>query len=263
MFLQAWRQDRLDLAELMLPKLRFDSDTLDPSAAESVADLYYEIGSDQIGRSRSEEALRWLTRAHDVLSVQGVDGLSSDAPELQVSIMHAMVKTFISLGGETHVIKAWNVIAELDSAYGKRLAVMLLKLDIYALDPSFPPQEYCDVLERIVRTVHLTDSNVNTALHHIHKLRIRNARMAHKVLVDFAMNRLVGTQEPRWLEKTLVTIVWNCTTSAEFEDSFDPLSNFLDTLYSNNEIVMSPSATHAAQIVRFSVASVTSHQLIR
>lgn len=245
----AWRQDRVDLAELMVPKVCLDSAQVDPSTAESIADLYYEIGRDQTSRSRPAEATKWLTRAHEVLSGRDLEELSSDASELQVSVMHSMVKALISLGGQEQIAKAWNILGELELGHGDRLAVLLLRLDLYSLDAVYPTQDYCDVLQRIIRTVHLTDSNVKTALHHIHKLRTRNARMAHMVLVTLAIERLVGVEEYQWLEKTLITIVWNCTSSAELTDTLGLLSDFLETLHSNIGRAMSPSATHAAQIL--------------
>ena len=232
----------------MVPKLGLASTEVDPSAAESIADLYYEIGRDQTRSSRPAEATKWLTRAHDVLSGRDLEELSSDASELQLSIMHSMVKALISHGGQANTEKAWNILGELELGHGERLAVLLLRLELYSLDPNFPSQGYCDVLQKIIRSVHLTDSNVKTALHHIHKLRTRNARMAHTVLVELVIERLVGVEEFQWLEKTLITIVWNCT-SAGFTDAFELLREFLNTLDSKIGRVISPSATHAAQIV--------------
>lgn len=233
----------------MVPKVYLDSTKKDPSTAESIADLYYEIGRDQISRSRPAAATKWLARAQEVLSSQDLEELSSDASELQVSVMHSLIKALISLGGQEHIAKAWNILAELELEHGDRLAVSLLRLDLYSLDPVYPAQDYCDVLQKIVRTVHLTDSNVKTALHHIHKLRTRNARMAHMVLVTLAIERLAGVEEYRWLEKTLITLVWNFTTSAELTDTFGLLRDFLETLQGNIGRAISPSATHAAQIL--------------
>ena len=236
----------------MVPKLGVASAEGDHWTAESIADLYYEIGKDQTSSSRPAEATKWLTRAHDVLSGRNLEELSSDASELQLSILHSMVKALISLGGQENIERAWNILGELEMGHGERLAVLLLRLDLYSLEPTFPTQDYCDVLQKIIRTVHLTDSNVKTALHHIHKLRTRNARMAHTVLVVLVIERLVGIEVLQWLEKTLITIVWNCT-SAEFADAFELLKEFLNTLDFKIGRVMSPSATHAAQIVRLEV----------
>ncbi len=234
----------------MFSKMHSCSPDRDSSTAEIQADLFFEIGKDQIGKLHPTEALKWLTKSYEAISGQDLDELTSDAPELQVSIMHSMVKALMALGGDENIARAWNIVQDLDIRYSGKLAVLLLKLDLYALNPMFPPQDYCDVLQRIVRTVHVTNTNVKTALHHVQKLRARNARMAHTVLVSLTTERLLDVEDFEWLEKTLITSVWNCTTSTELDDAISLLGDFLNTLHTNLGKAISPSATHAAQIVR-------------
>lgn len=216
---------------------------------ETLADLFFEIGKDQSKRNHKEEAIKWLTKAHDVVSSQDINTLSSDASELQVAIMHAMVKVLMDKNGEGSRKKAWNIIHELELAHGDRLAVLLLKLDLHALDPAFLPQEFGDVLHKIVRTVHLTETNIKTVLHYVHKLRSKSPRIAHTVLVSLATERLIGINEFTWLEKTLMTITWNCTTSTNLADGHDLLNDVFTTVLADSGRVMSQSATHAAQVV--------------
>lgn len=186
------------------------------------------------------------------MTSQDLDNLSDDASELQVAIMHAMVKALMADVTEENTRRAWNIIQELDIAHGDRLAVLLLKLDLYGLDQAFPPQEYGDVLQKIVRTVHLTDRNVRTTLHHVHKLRARSPRIGHTILVSLASERLTGSGESAWLEKTLITITWNCTASTDLPDAHDLLKDVFDTSLADTGKAMSQSATHAAQVVRAS-----------
>ncbi|KAL8797191.1 MAG: hypothetical protein Q9195_000658 [Heterodermia aff. obscurata] len=245
----AWRQERLDLADLWLTKLGSGDDVIDSSTAQTLADLFFEIGRHESKNKNSAEAVKWLSKAHDIILSQDLDRLSSDASELQVAVMHAMVKALIDEDSEENRRRAWNIIEELDMAHGDRLAVLLLKLDLYARDDTFSPQSFGDVLQKIVRTIHLTDTNVKTALHYVHKLRSRSPRTAHTVLVSLATERLLGAEEFAWLEKTLVTIIWNCTTSTELKDGHDLLPNVFDTLLADTGRTMSQSATHAAQVL--------------
>ena len=194
--------------------------------------------------------MTWLTKAHDIMISQDLDNLSGDASELQVAIMHAMVKALTADLTEDNKRRAWNIIQELDLAHGDRLAVLLLKLDLYGYEQAFPPQEYGDVLQKIVRTVHLTDTSIRTTLHHVHKLRTRSPRIAHTILVSLASERLIGAEEFDWLEKTLITIVWNCTTSTDLTDAHGLLKEVFDTLLPDMGKAMNQSATHAAQVVR-------------
>ena len=246
---QAWRQERLDLAELWLQKLGSREDVVDPSTAETLADLFFEIGKSEEEKSKALEAMTWLTKAHDIIISQDLECLSIDAGELQVAIMHALVKILIKEDSEENRKKAWNLIQELDIVHGDRLAVLLLKLDLYRLDHNFPPQDFGDVLQRIVRTVQLTDTNVATILHLIHKLRSRSPRIAHAILVSLAMERLVGSGDIGWLEKTLITTTWNCTTSSDLADANSLLKELFDTVFEATGKALSQSATHAAQVV--------------
>lgn len=223
---------------------------LDPSHAEQLADLLFEMGSDQAMKFQYSEAIRWLERAHDVLANQKSEQLSGDAGELQLSIMHGMVKAFMKIGGDSNNRRAWNIVGKLDAMHGDRLVVLLLKLDLYDTDPTSSPHEYCDVLDTIVRSVHLTDSNVKTILHQVHKLRLRNARLAHILLSTLISERLLGSEETAWLEKALITVVWNCTTSTDLPDALELLNIVFDTVAANLSKHISPSATHAAHIVR-------------
>ena len=217
--------------------------------AEILADLFFEIGKDESNKRHVAEAMKWLTKAHDIMISQDLDTLSGDASELQVAIMHAMVKALMADVTEENIRRAWNIIQELDIAHRDRLAVLLLKLDLYGLDQAFPPQEYGDVLQKIVRTVHLTDTNVRTTLHHVHKLRARSPRIAHNILVSLASERLIGAEESAWLEKTIITITWNCTASTDLPDAHGLLKNVFDTSFADAGKAMSQSATHAAQVV--------------
>lgn len=233
----------------MLTKLSLIVDEVDPSTAENLADLLFEIGSAQWKKSLYTEAIHWLEKAYDVLVGQSLEALSSDAGELQVSIMHLMIRALIKLPGEGNWSKAWNIMGQLEINSGNRLAVLLLKLDLYAIDPSASAQEYCGVLQRISRTVHLTDSNLKTTIHHVHKLRLGNPRMAHMALETLLFERLLEAEEPAWMEKALITMIWNCTTSTDLTDALDLLRNALDTLFANTGKAIQPSPTHAAQIV--------------
>lgn len=233
----------------MLAKLGTGMKEFDPLPAEQLADLFFEIGSDQANKSQYSEAIRWLERAHDVLGSQSLEQLSSDAGELQLSIMHGTIKALMNIGGDGNNTRAWNIVGELEVMYGDRLAVLLLKLDLYDTDPTSSPHEYCDVLQKIVRSVHLTDSNVKTILHQVHNLRLRNARLAHILLSTLISERLLGAEEMAWLEMALVTTIWNCT-STDLTDALELLSTVIDAVAANLSRPISPSAIYAAHIVR-------------
>ncbi len=231
--------------------MKLDTGNFESSCAEELADLFFEIGSSQSKKTQWAEAVDWLERAHNILLGQSQDLLSSDAGELRISIMHSMARAYLNLKSDGSQEKAWNTLRELELDCGDRLVVLLLKLDIVATDASHSAQDYCDILHKIINTVHLTDTNVRTILHHVHKFRSRSPVMAHRVLVTLLFERLLGAEEMKWIEKALITIIWNCTNSTtEFLDCLTSLSEVLDALADGAAKALSPHATHAAQIVR-------------
>ena len=234
----------------MLTKVNLGLDDLEPSFVEGLADLFLEIGRSQNKKTQWAEAVYWLERAHNTLLSQSQELLSSDAGELRISIMHDMARALSSIDTSDSRTKAWNVVRELEIDCGDRLVILLLKLDMLRDDIPHSAQDYCGILHKIVRTVHLTDTNVKTVLHHVHKLRSRSPLMAHRVLCTLLQERLIGTEETKWIDKALVTIIWNCTSSTDFLDVLTSLSEVLETLANVPAQCISPHATHAAQIVR-------------
>ena len=237
----------------MLARIKVDAQELEPSSAEELADTLFEIGKSQVTELKWSSAITWLEKAHDILAGQSLEVLSSNAGELQISVMHSMARALINLHDQDSRTKAWIIIRELEIECGDRLAVLLLKLEGLACDGDASVQDYSDVLQRIVRTVHLTDTNVKTILHHVHELRSRSPPMAHTVLNTLLMERLLGAEEEKWVEKVLVTVLWNYTTSADFSKTSSSLSELFDTLKASSTSILSPSATHAAQIVRITL----------
>ena len=232
----------------MFARIDLNAGTLSPLSAEQLADSLYEIGRDQTKQGCYEEAIYWLEKAHDVLSIHDIAAMSSDASDLKISTMHNMVKGLMRLQGEKQHAKAWSIVRDLEIDGGERLAIFLLKLDLYAAEPSPPPQEYSAVLERIINTVHLSEINNKTILHYVHQLRNWAPCLAHDVLARYICKRLLDTEQHSWTEKALVTFVWIITTSTELGNPIDSLKSILDEVAASGS-TLSPSATHAAQML--------------
>jgi len=240
----------LDLAKLMLVKIHLPADLNSPVLTEKLSDLLFEIGKDLLKRQSWAEAVHWLERSYDTLSDEKhAEALSSDAGELKISIVHSMVKALLNMGGSGNREKAWNYVRQLEMDCGDRFLVLLLKLDLYSNEPSPSPQDYCDVLKRVVGVVHVTASNVKTVLHHVHQLRAWSPTLAHSILVTFLSERLLGSDECTLCEKALITIIWNGTTATDVPDFMGSLEMVLDCFATDPSKSLSPSATHAAQMV--------------
>lgn len=246
--MQAWRRERLDLADIWWSKLDQEQNVLDAPMREQLADTLFEVGRDQAKKQLYNPALQWLERAYDILIAQDQDDLGSDASALKNSIMHCQVHALLKESCEENYSRAWDIIHELENEAENTVAVSLLKLSVLTGDPT-AAQEYYNVLIQMMRQIHLSDVNVRTILHHVHALKQRNAGLAHTILVLFISERLLVMGEVAWVEKTVVTLLWICTTSTDLGNVTDQLEELLNGVVARSNSAFGASATHAAQVV--------------
>ena len=86
--MQAWKQDRLDLAEHFFVKLDSMQFRRYPPIVEKLIDLILGIGTEQLNQKHSVIAVKWLGRAFNTLQDQSLDILSHDAGELRLHVLH-------------------------------------------------------------------------------------------------------------------------------------------------------------------------------
>ena len=80
----------MDTAEHMYTKCSQLARYNSVSSAESLADMFYEIGRNMLEKQNCGMASRWFERAHDVLGQQHLERLSAEAGELRLSIMQSL-----------------------------------------------------------------------------------------------------------------------------------------------------------------------------
>lgn len=152
----------------------------DPAAAESLADLLFEIGRDLLTHEEYRKAVKWLERAHDTLCEQDVEKLSTDAAELRRSIVHQLgqfaspcacrcarltchstrfawtgrgscTRQVLGLGQSarsrtyamsTRPIRMWSRDADNVQDYGNRMIVSLLKLELLSNESPLDAEKY-------------------------------------------------------------------------------------------------------------------------
>lgn len=238
----------MDLAEIWFGKLSLEKRVLEAAVAEQLADVLFEIGRDQARKQLDKSALQWLDKGYDVLACQPPEELGSDASQVRSCIMHNTVRVLLKEHGEGNISRAWSIIHELEGQTSDTIVIWLLKLELFSIDQS-AAQDYYEVLIRVVRQIQLSEMNMATVLHHVHELQRQNARLAHTVLAALLSERLLALEESDWIEKTIITIVWNCTTSRDLDDATDSLEKLLDTVAAKTHSGLGTSATHAAQVV--------------
>lgn len=233
----------------MLTKLNAKIQNFEPSLLENLADLLFEMGRDQSRKGLHLEAVRLFEESRSTLFSTRLEGLSSEAGELVINIKYSLVKSLSHLNGEANRAKAWNILSGLDIELGNTLNILLLRLDLYAADLESPSHEYCEVLKVVIRTIQLTDSSSKTILHHVHKLRLQNACLAHSALETLLTERLKDVDEVDLTEQALIIMIWNCTMSTEFVNASVVSRRVLDFVFDIAGKALSSSAALAAHLV--------------
>ncbi|KAF2659423.1 SPO22-domain-containing protein [Lophiostoma macrostomum CBS 122681] len=243
----AWRQDRMDTAEHMFAKCKPQKYAIDPSISESLGDLLYEIGKGLLGTRNYELAAHWLERAHDVLGEQDMEKLSHEAGELRLSIMQSTVQAYMKLRSSEMQAKAWHMLEFMETDYGEKLVVQLLKLELLSARDTMDSSQYFSVLSRIIRSVVLTETNFRMIMHQIHTLKQHSNTNACKALDDLIEARLFREENHNWIEKAAITRIWAGTASPTGENELELLQDLFATILRNTKHPLSAPATHAAQ----------------
>ncbi|KAF2258604.1 SPO22-domain-containing protein [Lojkania enalia] len=243
----AWRQDRMDMAEHMFSKSRQLNCRLFPSTAETLADLFYEMGEGLLRKQSYELAVRWLQRAYDVLGEQELELLSSEASELRQSTMQSLISAYMKLKTEESQRKAWAMMSILDIDYSEKMSVSLLKLELLSSATHFDAGKYCTILLRMIHSVVMNETIFKTIMHHIHKLNAHSKVSACKILDDLIRLRLFREENQSWIEKALTTRLWVETTSQYPGNGPESLQELFDSIVMKTKNTLSPPATHAAQ----------------
>lgn len=234
----------------MYTKASLSERLLDPSTAESLADLLFEMGRELLGRKQFDLAVKWLDRAFAVLNSQELDRLSSDASELRTSIIQCSVKALLGVGQQDAKEQADNLVGLLENEVGDKLIVLLLRLELLSVSGEvFDSASYGTVLQRIIRTVALTDPNFKLIMHHIRKLNDKSPSLACNALDEFLHRRVFEADNDEWLETVLINRLWMATSQRDGADVLSSVRRTLDMVLSNVDRPVGSSATFAAQMV--------------
>ncbi|KAI9681495.1 MAG: hypothetical protein M1817_002779 [Caeruleum heppii] len=268
----AWRQSRLDLADHMFSKASLSDTKLGPGLAEALADLVYEIGRGLLAKKQFELAVKWLERSCSILTSQDLDSLSVEAGELRLSIMHSTVRALVATQTEAARAKARDLMVLLEDDFGDKLAVLLLKVDLIAKDPTSVPYDHFLVLQRMVGIAHLHDSNFKILMRQVHRLHEKSPKLACELLDKFLFTRLLKSERDEWVEKVFVTRLWFSTSPAlaldgsqtSHPDDITPnksCQKFFEAISARIQQPLTAAATHAGQMLIWKmIESYFSHQ---
>lgn len=226
----------------------------DPSTAESLADVLYEMGKDLLNKQQYAHAVKWLERAGEVMDSQELDRLSMDATELRTSILQSLTRALLGLKDASAAERARGLVDLLENQVGDKLVVLLLRLELLSAPTTdaglaFDSPSYHDILQRMTRTIVLNDGNFKLIMFHIRKLNDKSPNLACKALDDFLTLRIIQEDRDGWFEKALVTRIWITSNQRDSQDSLVQIEELFSTLIVNITKPASPAATLAAHTV--------------
>ncbi|RMZ74395.1 transcription factor [Pyrenophora seminiperda CCB06] len=296
MQVQAWRQDRLDMAEHMFSKCKQLMTSLTSAAAEGLADLLYEIGKGALAKRNYEIASLWLERAYDVLGEQDLEMLSPEVGELRLSTMQSIVspvQAYMKMKTPDTQEKAWHVLKLMETDFGDKMVVSLLKVELlseaHTIDTcefynggfsalaqrrttyktsSFADDTYCcverhklqDVSTLIIHTLPLANVVRGQTDAYIIQLIICSSTTACKALDDMIDMRLFREENQGWIEKAIVTRIWISSDHSTSDNALEQLQGLFDTILQNSKGPLSAPATHAAQTLLWKRAEAAASQ---
>ncbi|KAL2071470.1 hypothetical protein VTL71DRAFT_12705 [Oculimacula yallundae] len=247
----SWYLGDLNIAEHMFAKSIAAKHIFDPSTAESLADVLYEIGKDLLTKQKYSMAVKWLERAGEVLDGQEPDRLSMDALELRTSVLQSLTKALLAMKDPESAERARGLIDMLETNLGDKLVVLLLKLEMLSAPTTddgvaFDSASYLEILQRMIRTVVINDGNFKLIMSHIRKLNDKSPSLATRALDDFLTLRIIQEDRDEWFEKALVTRLWIAVTQRDNPDSLAQLEDLFSTLVASSTKPASSAATLAA-----------------
>ena len=233
----------------MYAKISDNEKILQAEASERLSDILFDIGQDQYKKSEHIEALFWLESSRHVLFQISAEEMGVNTAELKNSIMHSLARALLGTNEEDNRAKAWDIVREMELDNGERLPFTLLRLDLYASELTPAITHYVTTLERMSRTIHLTEANIKTVLSRFHQLRKWDSSIAQTTLVTFISERLMDSDQPDLLEKAFITAVWNGSTASKPENMISRLTDLLNQTVTSPNHVFSSAAVFSAQAI--------------
>ena len=210
------------------------------------------MGKDLLQKQQYQLAVKWLDRSYEVLNGQELDRLSIDASELRTSIMQSLIKALLCLKDLESVERARSLVNLLESVFGDKLIVLLLKLEFLSVPSmeAFDSSQYNDILQRMTRSMPISDDNFKLFMFHVRKLNEKSPNLACKALDDLLNLRILREEREEYVEKVLITRLWITISQKEWPEAIVSLHELFSLIMANVKKPISSAAAHGAHTVR-------------
>ncbi|CCF34294.1 hypothetical protein CH063_06320, partial [Colletotrichum higginsianum] len=244
----AWKEDNLTVAEFMYDKGHLDPQSLDPSSAEKMTEVLFEMGKDLSKKGDFPMAARWLERAYNVINAQDLVHLSRDAIELRLAVCQALVHAFLGVDTQDSSQRALELVNYVESEIGDKPVVLLLRLELLQKTPAevFDVEAYADILRRMVRAFNFSEAHFKLLVHHARKLHDKSPTQATSVVDGMLRGAMVSSGRDEWIERLVLLRIWMETTQRDSLTAVEGLAAVLAGLQDNLEKPFGASAAVGA-----------------
>ncbi|KAJ0162227.1 hypothetical protein CTA2_4896 [Colletotrichum tanaceti] len=244
----AWKEDNLTVAEFMYDKGHLAPQSLDPSSAEKMTEVLYEMGKELSKRGDFPMAARWLERAYDVINAQDLVHLSRDAIELRLAVCQALVHAFLGVDTQGSSQRALELVNYIESEIGDKPVVLLLRLELLQKTPAevFDVDAYADILRRMVRAFNFSEAHFKLLVHHARKLHDKSPTQATSVVDGMLRGTMASSGRDEWVERLVLLRIWMETTQRDSLAAVEGLATVLAGLQDNLEKPFGASAAVGA-----------------
>ncbi|KAG9562955.1 SPO22-domain-containing protein, partial [Aureobasidium melanogenum] len=265
----SWKRNKPDNVSYWLSRVLLLPDRSDMlHLAEKKADLTYEVGKSALQKKQFPTAARWLEQSYQVFDDIDPEMLTSDLCDLRVVVMLDYARSLIGVGDATSLVKASSLVVTLDQEHGFKIEVQLTRLDIIYARTPFDGQEFCEVLNQIVRGAIFSEGIFKSIMYQIQRLSTHDSERAgtanyttiisstpgpHSHLacqtLDLLLSRLLDQPSivQTWIEKIVVMRLYICSLSLQVQDHLPTLENLFEDIALKYETKLGLEATHAAQ----------------
>ncbi|OLN95249.1 Regulator of drug sensitivity 2 [Colletotrichum chlorophyti] len=231
----SWKENSMETAEFMYGKGTHQLGSLDPSSAEKMAEVLFEIGKSLSKKNDFPLAVRWLERAYEVINGQDLDLLSRDAIELRLAVCQALIHALLGMDTQGHTQQAHNMVDYLQSEMGEKPVVLLLRLELLQKAPSevFDVDAYAEVLRRMVRAFNASEAQFKLLIHHARKLHDKSPTLAANVVDGMLAGTVASLGRDESVERLVLLRIWMETSQRDSVEAVDELSSVLTGLQAN------------------------------
>ena len=216
-----------------------------------MVETLYEVGRIEFEQRRVEVSIKWLQRAFKILEGPA-SHLRFEAEDLSLNVMHTYIQALLASDDSSCGKEAARLSKVLQESHGRKLAVMVLQLEMAVRDPALDPRDLFAELSTVIRNVHLIESNHSMVMFYLHHLKRLDNNLALLCIKTYIRQRLILDPDCSYTEGAIVNLIWMSTEVRDLQALPDPQEflSWLEEVQITWGRLLSAEAAHGSFVVR-------------